>query len=116
MADLSQHFDSREFGCRDSCGYGQPHPRLIDALERLRARTGGKPLVIVSGLRCPVRNAAVGGATRSRHQSGEAADLQRGRVTRSDAISAGFTGIGMSGPWVTHVDVRKAREPVVWQY
>lgn len=116
LRDPHPHFSLSEFDCRDRCGYGQPHHRLLDALERLRTGIGGKPIVIVSGLRCPPRNAAVGGALRSRHQAGEAADIRPGLVRRSDAISAGFTGIGMKGSWVTHVDVRRAREPVVWQY
>lgn len=116
MGDLSTHYSSGEFACKDGCGYGQPHRRLVTRLERLRLAIGGMPLVIVSGLRCPPRNAAVGGASRSRHQSGEAVDLQPGIVTRENAIRAGFTGIGMSGRWVTHVDIRISREPVVWQY
>lgn len=116
MPDPHPHFRVSEFDCKDNCGYGQPHPRLMSALEALRRECGGKPLVIVSGVRCPPRNAAVGGAPRSRHQAGEAADIPEGYATRSQAVRAGFTGIGTKGKWVTHVDVRRAREPVFWRY
>lgn len=116
MGDLSKHFDQREFRCHDGCGYGQPHPRLINGLEQLRQIIGDKPIAIVSGVRCPPHNTAVDGGSRSRHQSGEAADLRPGLVRRSEAVSAGFTGIGTKGAWVTHVDVRRATEPVFWTY
>lgn len=116
MARLSEHFDTREFACKCGCGYGQPHPELVTRLETLRRRLGGKPLVIVSGLRCPPHNRAVQGASRSRHQSGEGADLQEGKVSEADARAAGFTGIGRKGRWVTHVDVRQSKEAVVWDY
>lgn len=115
MANISEHFTSEEFACRDGCGYGQPHRELIRKLERLRRKVG--PLVIVSGIRCPVRNTEVykGKITRSRHQSCEAVDLRPGVVRKAQAIDAGFTGIGMKGQWVTHVDVRNG--PVtVWDY
>lgn len=77
---------------------------------------GGKPLAIVSGVRCPPHNAAVDGARRSRHQSGEAADIRTGLVTVTMAKKAGFTGIGVKGRWVTHVDVRRVKEAQVWTY
>lgn len=116
MGDLSKHFSHSEFRCRCGCGYGQPHRRLVDALEKLRDVIGGKPLVIVSGLRCPPHNRAVDGALRSRHQSGEAADIPAGLVRRAQAERAGFTGIGLKGEWVTHVDVRISKAVVVWHY
>lgn len=116
MGNLSEHFSYAEFACRDRCGYGQPHPRLVTRLERLRKALGGKPLRIASGLRCPPHNDAVGGATRSRHCSGEAADLHSGQVREAQARAAGFTGIGIKDGWVTHVDVRRTQTVVTWQY
>lgn len=116
MGDLSKHFSQHEFACKDRCGYGQPHPELIARLERLRAITGGKPLDPISGLRCPPHNAAQGGSKRSRHCSGEAADLEYGRVKERDARAAGFTGIGLRGVYVVHVDVRRGRDVTVWTY
>jgi zinc D-Ala-D-Ala carboxypeptidase len=112
MGDLSEHFSTSEFRCK---GEGRPghtdHPvvvsrRLVEALERLRALADHRPLVIVSGHRCRPQNRRVGGAPRSKHVSGEAADLEPGYATVAQAVAAGFRGIGSSGPWATHVDVR----------
>lgn len=116
MGNLSAHFSREEFACKDRCGYGQPHPRLVNRLEALRVRIGGKPIAIVSGLRCPPRNAAVSGASRSRHQSGEAADIPSGLVRPGTARAAGFRGIGVRDGWVVHVDVRRTKEVVQWTY
>lgn len=116
MGDVSTNYNAAEFDCRDGCGYGAVHPRLVKRLERLRRRLGGKPLPIRSGIRCGPRNAAVGGSTRSAHMWGGAADIPSGLCRRADAIAAGFTGIGERAGWVVHVDVRRTREPVIWQY
>lgn len=116
MGSLSKHFGHSEFACRCGCGFGQPHPRLVNVLEKLRERGGGKPIEIVSGLRCPPHNNAVGGARRSRHQSGEAADIRGGKFRERDARAAGATGIGLKDGWVVHVDVRRSQTPVVWTY
>lgn len=109
---LSPHFDSDEFACRH-CGRSEVTDELVMRLERLRAIVG-RPLVVVSGFRCPQHNRAVGGAKRSRHLSGEAADLEVGYARVSEAAHAGFLGIGAKRGWATHVDVRK--EPARWQY
>lgn len=80
--------------------------KLARHLERLRAINDGQPLHIVSGYRSPAHNTRVGGATRSQHLRGAAADIPRGYATVAEAMEAGFTGIGSSGPWAIHVDVR----------
>jgi|SRR5687768_4259195 len=116
MGDLSAHYSRSEFACKDRCGYGQPHPQLVARLEKLRGLLGGKPLGLASGLRCPPHNTSVGGASRSRHCSGEAVDLHSGQVRESQARAAGFKGIGIKDGWVTHVDVRRTQSTVTWQY
>lgn len=45
-----------------------------EVLEPARERLG-KPIVVNSGFRCPVHNAAVGGVTNSQHMKGEAVDI-----------------------------------------
>ena len=45
-----------------------------EVLEPVRERLG-KPIVVNSGFRCPVHNAAVGGVANSQHMKGEAADI-----------------------------------------
>lgn len=116
MARLSPHFTRREFECRCGCGYGQPHPQLVARLEKLRTMLGDKPIAIRSGLRCPPHNRAVGGALRSRHQSGEGVDLPSGLVREAMARKAGFTGLGLKNGWVIHVDIRETQEVVSWEY
>lgn len=112
MGDLSKHFSRSEFACRH-CGVAAVDPVLVCVLEELR-RTVGKPLRIVSGYRCPQHNRAVGGAPRSYHVLGQAADIPRGYATEAQAAAAGFLGIGLSGPWAVHVDVRPTRAR--WRY
>lgn len=110
------HFRESEFACKDGCGLLVVKPLLLLRLEELRAVIG-KPITIVSGFRCCPHNTRVGGASRSRHTVGEAADIpaQLG-VTQRQAVRCGFTGIGLRRGVVVHVDVRPTREPVTWDY
>src|SRR5690242_11290128 len=48
---------------------------LAAGLERVRAALGGKPIHVSSGYRCLALNRAVGGAVRSAHIDGLAADI-----------------------------------------
>ena len=73
---LSEHFDTdvdARFKCR-CCGKFIHVPRLITELEIIRA-IWGNPITIISGTRCEAYNRKVGGATHSRHLTGEAADI-----------------------------------------
>lgn len=74
MGDLSPHFSSREFRCRDGSEHEIDCP-LIAMLEAIRCHFGA-PVNITSGYRSPSYNAAVGGAPNSYHLRGEAADFQ----------------------------------------
>lgn len=71
---VSAHFTLREFECR-CCGCVKLDARLLAMLEELRA-AWGRPLLLTSGYRCPRHNAAVGGAPRSLHMAGRAADVR----------------------------------------
>lgn len=110
MTKLSAHFDSREFG-------GVPAASLVTALEQLRRDHGGRPLRIVDGIRTAAQNVAVGGAKRSQHLLGRAADIPSGYATPRAAARAGFRGIGISpdGKWAVHVDVREGPR-AAWRY
>ena len=51
---------------------------LVDnVLDPLR-EAWGKPIIVTSGYRCPRLNKAVGGATKSQHLTGHAADITTG--------------------------------------
>jgi uncharacterized protein YcbK (DUF882 family) len=104
VGNLSAHFDQSEFADHRT-GEVVVAPLLISRLERLRA-TIGAPLRIVSGYRSPATNAAIGGAPNSQHLYGRAADIPSGYATVAQALSAGFTGVGVSAGWAVHVDVR----------
>lgn len=112
MTRLSPHFLEREFAC-SCCGTVKVDPELVRRLELLRAVVG-KPLVVVSGYRCAVHNARVGGAKQSQHRLGTAVDLKHGYATVRQAAAAGFRGIGHRGPWAVHVDIRST--PARWTY
>lgn len=89
---MMKHFSEKEFWCR--CGQcqkgdaemGIPPGGMIggvpenvkalveNVLDPLREKYG-KPIRVNSGYRCPKHNLAVGGASRSQHLLGEAADI-----------------------------------------
>lgn len=111
MGDLSPHFSSHEFRCKD----GTEHPidpKLIAMLEQIRAHFMA-PITIVSGYRSPAHNAKVKGAKNSMHVQGKAADI---RVAGVDpevvyqhcnmAFKTGGVGRYKS---FTHIDCRDTR-------
>lgn len=75
MARLSEHFDGKEFACR-CCGVVKIDPMLVAKLECLRASIGNRPIFVNSGYRCPKHNKSVGGAEKSLHMQGKAADIR----------------------------------------
>lgn len=94
----SPNFTRAELNCKGPECRGEQPPAAVqrelvtlceDGLEPLR-REYGEPLGILSGYRCPVHNANVGGATRSMHMSGKAADplAPRGNQAKLDAAIA----------------------------
>jgi len=74
---LSPHFREAEFAC-NHCG-ALPEagidPELVEILERVRVCFNA-PVVVNSGYRCPQHNRNVGGARRSQHLQGTAADIR----------------------------------------
>ena len=114
MGDLSPHFSRGEFADRRTQHVLGPPDELVQVLERIRALRPG-PLKIVSGHRCCSTNAAVLGATNSRHIHGDAADIPAGRATLSEARRAGAVGVGVRDGWAVHVDVRPG-PPATWSY
>jgi len=108
---LSEHFHANEFAC-NHCGRLAPGgvpALLVQILERVRGHFG-RPVRVTSGYRCPTHNRNVGGATRSQHLRGTAADIQVDGVAahKVHAYLASFRGRkGGLGRYrrFTHVDV-----------
>jgi len=118
---LSAHFDSSEFACK-CCEVEVPiAPDLIEQLEELSqafAIAGKRASIhIDSGYRCPKHNKAIGGAPKSQHMQGIAADIivktSVGEIVSpariADYLEKKYPdshGIGRYRSWV-HFDVRE---------
>jgi len=110
---LSEHFSEQEFRC-PHCNQIKVVMELIIRLERLRRLMGNRPIYVLSGYRCPVYNARIGGAPRSYHMCGMAADIRSpGRSVQYMANAARLTGFGGVGKYYrsgfVHVDVGPRR-------
>ena len=71
------YFSLDEFKCKCGKGCLPPQgidPQLIAVLNEAR-KDAGTPIYITSGYRCPDHNRACGGATKSYHMTGKAADV-----------------------------------------
>lgn len=64
---------SGNFQCT-CCGQGDITPNVRNALTRM-AEENGIRIIVTSGYRCAKHNAAVGGAPKSAHLRGDAADI-----------------------------------------
>jgi uncharacterized protein YcbK (DUF882 family) len=91
------------------------NPLLLQALNRVREEFK-KPIIVTSGFRCPDHNKAIGGAIKSQHLQGTAADIRPASGKKEDLEELyqlckkelGFTGLGDGRPKnFVHVDVRQ---------
>lgn len=109
---LSVNFKIREFACKCSrCSTLKVDDLLVDYVQKIREHFG-KPLVINSGYRCKSHNAEVGGASKSKHMDGMAADIRISGVEPTEiakyAESLGILGIGLYDSFV-HIDTRTSK-------
>lgn len=83
-------------------------PALLERIEALRCSLD-RPVIITSGVRCPARNAEVGGIPYSWHLSGHAADLYcPGVSVKTLAETAESLGLGVLpyyGSGYVHVEL-----------
>ena len=110
---MSEHFRHAEFAC-PCCNVNAVQLRLVDGLERLRQKCGNAPITVTSGFRCWSWNEMVGGVPKSKHCTGEAADIVVAGVhplevadiaERIEVFSHGGIGI-YTEKGFTHLDVR----------
>jgi uncharacterized protein YcbK (DUF882 family) len=118
MSNISEHFSRKEFACRCGCGFDTADAELVRVLEELRAHFQ-RPVSVTSGSRCRDYNKKIGGASRSQHTLGKAADISVTGVVPKDVylyLDKGYPdryGLG-DGTYFTHIDVRT--EKARWNY
>lgn len=109
---LSNHFKSSEIACKH-CGDTKTDLALVILLELIRERFKA-PVIITSGYRCETHNANVGGAPKSKHVQGIAADIKVKGVEPKevydylDNLFPNSLGLGLYSTWV-HVDTRDGK-------
>lgn len=118
---MSRHFQPKEFAC-PCCSISNVDLGLVEALEKFRTEVGDRPVFVLSGCRCPQRNADVGGAEHSRHLTNglracDAADVRVPGLTLSQlyfaackvrAFNEGGIGIYLDKGFI-HLDTRPDR-------
>tara|TARA_R110000772_G_scaffold129472_2_gene237589 strand:- start:1266 stop:1616 length:351 start_codon:yes stop_codon:yes gene_type:complete len=113
MGDLSKNFSRSEFECRCGCGFDDVSLELVELLQEIRDEIK-EPISINSACRCKDWNEQVGGAKRSQHLLGTAADIVVRACTPDyvyqylDNKYPDTFGLGRYKSFV-HVDVRERR-------
>lgn len=110
---ISENFNSTEFDChgKGCCCDTIIDLEMVDILQEIRNHFG-KAVTVNSGYRCKVHNKNVGGAAKSKHLSGMAADIVVSGVEPIEvakyAESIGVKGIGLYS-WGCHIDSRDTK-------
>jgi uncharacterized protein YcbK (DUF882 family) len=107
------HFKRSEFSCKCGCGFDTVDFELAIILDDVREYFN-KPTIITSGCRCEKHNKAVGGADKSIHKEGKAADIKVLDINPIDVYNyldkkySDTFGLGLYSTWV-HIDSRKEK-------
>jgi len=110
---LSKNFESTEFDCngKGCCNQTEIDPKLVEILQKIRDHFGAS-VVINSAYRCSKHNKSIGGASKSKHLYGQAADIKVSGVKPLDvaryAEDIGVNGIGLYSNF-THIDTRNTK-------
>ena len=113
-------FRRSEFACKCGCGFDTVDVELLDILIDVRTHFA-TPVIINSGCRCATHNKNEGGAKKSKHVFGQAADIRlAGPEPRTkeiyDYLDEKFPdslGLGIENSFC-HVDIREKRSR--WTY
>jgi hypothetical protein len=114
---IQPNFNAGEFKCKGDNWYWLVHLGLVVWLQQMREKID-RPLRVNSAFRTQNYNADIGGASRSKHMLGLAADLAVPDKMSSIALaglaySVGFRRIGVANGFV-HVDT--APGEAYWAY
>ena len=112
---ISPHFSIGEMACKDGSDEVLYSTELMSMLEKLRA-DGGVTVHINSGYRSPSYNRKIGGASKSQHTLGTAADIvvkKNGNTVSAKKICClcqdlGFKGVAYISESAVHVDMRSS--------
>ena len=112
---ISPHFSIGEMACKDGSDEVLYSTELMSMLEKLRAY-GGFTVHINSGYRSPSYNRKIGGASKSQHTLGTAADIvvkKNGNTVSAKKIcclcqTLGFKGVAYISGSAVHVDMRSS--------
>ena len=112
---ISPHFKLDEMACKDGSDKVLYSTELMSMLEKLRAY-GGFTVHINSGYRSPSYNRKIGGASKSQHTLGTAADIvvkKNGNTVSAKKICClcqdlGFKGVAYISESAVHVDMRES--------
>lgn len=113
---ISNNFTTKEFECScGKCEIQKVDTELLNRLEKVRLALGA-PIKITSGYRCKEHNAKVGGAPKSMHVMGRAADIKATDMLRlMMLVRTMFTAIGDGrNKGFIHVDTRQVNAK--WSY
>ena len=111
---IAKNFHRDEFACKCGCGFDAVDLRLIEGLQKLRDIMQA-PVHVNSACRCREHNASVGGAPKSQHLLGKAADIRVDGYTPEEVhdFAELLPEFGNSGIIIyntfTHVDVRNGK-------
>ena len=113
MGDISKNFSRSEFLCGcNKCGFDTVDIELIQLCETVRELNGNVALKVGCGCRCRDHNKREGGADKSQHLIGKAADLYVNNptlvyYTLCDMYPDKY-GFGLYS-WGVHVDSRSKK-------
>jgi len=115
MGNISAHFNRKEFACHCGCGFAAVDKKLNEILEDVRGYFN-VPVMINSACRCAAYNQKVGGAQKSQHVHGLAADVAVVNIppdTVADYLERMHSACSIGRyDTFTHIDVRDT--PARW--
>lgn len=103
-----KHFSDKELRCK-CCGRLPPEAKenleaLVDNVLDPVRELYGSPILVNSGFRCPLHNAAVGGVAKSQHLLGEAADITTGSPAENLKLARLIAQLGHYDQMIIYVN------------